>query len=376
MEYKIGQKYNNFLIVGKDKNNKNKLLCKCDMCGYITSKYKNNIARRGCGVCCKQIIINGYNDALTTNPELKKYVIDEKEFFNYAAISNHKVHAKCPDCGDVKITTIKDLTYNSYSCNRCSDKRSYPNRFMYNLLTQLKIEFEAEKSFKWSERKIYDFYIKEKNLIIEMHGGQHYKKGFSTFKGAVTLLEQKENDKKKEILAIKNKITNYIIIDSSISNIEYLRDSIIKSKLLKIIGIKENAINWKICDEFANKNITKEICLYYLKHPEYNTNELGVLYHLTKQTIISYLKKGTILGWCNYDPKLKMKDNGIKNSPFISKCIICDEHPNVIFKNAKEASEYIKAKDGIDLLINSIRRVASGERNSYKKYHFKYLTND
>lgn len=80
MKYKIGQKYNNFLIVDKDKNNKNKLLCKCDMCGYITSKYKNNIARRGCGVCCKQIIINGYNDALTTNPELKKYVIDEKEF--------------------------------------------------------------------------------------------------------------------------------------------------------------------------------------------------------------------------------------------------------------------------------------------------------
>lgn len=163
------------------------------------------------------------NDALTNNPDLKKYVTYEEEFRKYSHSSGCKVHAKCPLCGYIKLTSMRTLTNKSFSCDKCSDKRSYPNKFMFNLLSQLNMNFIPEKSFEWSNGKIYDFYLPKHNLIIEMHGGQHYKKGFSTFNSGLSLEHQEENDKLKKTMATDNGINKYIVIDSSESNLKYIK---------------------------------------------------------------------------------------------------------------------------------------------------------
>ena len=70
------------------------------------------------------------------------------------------------------------------------------------MLSQLNLSFDREKVFEWSEgdakkaykgRKRYDFYLPASNTIIEVHGAQHYEKGFEAI-GGRTLKEEQKND--------------------------------------------------------------------------------------------------------------------------------------------------------------------------------------
>jgi hypothetical protein len=61
-----------------------------------------------------------------------------------------------------------------FNCPACSDKRSRGEKFIYNVLKQVGSDFVIEKSFKWSNKRRYDFFIKDLNTIIEVHGSQHY----------------------------------------------------------------------------------------------------------------------------------------------------------------------------------------------------------
>lgn len=122
----------------------------------------------------------------------------------------------------------------------CSTKGigSFPERVTKALLNQLNIKYDYEKVFLWSEgdpthsykgRKRYDFYIPSTNTIIEVHGAQHYNKGFEAL-GGRTLQEEQKNDKQKYDLAVKNGISNYIIIDAHSSKLDYLYDSFTNNK--------------------------------------------------------------------------------------------------------------------------------------------------
>ena len=118
----------------------------------------------------------------------------------------------------------------------CSSKGigSFPERVTAAVLTQLNLSFDREKVFEWSEgdakkaykgRKRYDFYLPKSNTIIEVHGAQHYEKGFEAI-GGRSLKEEQKNDEQKRSLAIKNGITNYVVIDAHRSRFEFLKESI------------------------------------------------------------------------------------------------------------------------------------------------------
>ena len=71
-------------------------------------------------------------------------------------------------------------------------------------------------------------------------------------------------------------------------------------------------IDWDKCDEYALKNIVKEVCDYWKQHREINNKDITTTYlsnrfNRSSKTIIIYLKKGTKFGWCNYDPKEEKK---------------------------------------------------------------------
>ena len=42
------------------------------------------------------------------------------------------------------------------------------------------------------------------------------------------------------------------------------------------------------------------------------TKEVGEVFNLNRYTIINYLKRGTKIGWCNYDPKEEAKRSQFK----------------------------------------------------------------
>ena len=64
---------------------------------------------------------------------------------------------------------------------------------MYNLLKQLDIKFTKEYSPHWASGRKYDFYIPDKNIIIEMDGGLGH--GHKSFMGKITPEESKKIDK-------------------------------------------------------------------------------------------------------------------------------------------------------------------------------------
>ena len=83
---------------------------------------------------------------------------------------------------------------------------------------------------------------------------------------------------------------------------EYIKNSILNSKLNELFDLSK--VDWLKCEEFALKNIVKEVCEYWEK----NNNNENIIPHMTNifkcndNTIRNYLHKGNKQGWCNYKP--------------------------------------------------------------------------
>lgn len=159
----------------------------------------------------------------------------------------------------------------------------------------MNIYFIPEKSFNWSDGKIYDQYLPDFNAIIENHGKQHYEdvKVFNT-----VVDDQNKNDIYKKNIALDNGIKFYIELDCRESNFEYIKKSIMNSILPDILNFSENDIDWKYCDECSRKTIIKEICLKWNNHK--NITIISEEYNMDKHTISSYLEIGSNIRWCDY----------------------------------------------------------------------------
>lgn len=287
----------------------------CSKCGCISTKSQRElIAHPNCPVCCGKDIIPGVNDITAKAP----WMIDffqggVHEAKQYTPCSNVSIIPKCPICGKVSqnMAMINDIYRNgSFKCE-CSDHNSYPEKYMAQFLDQLGVDYNYQYSSckinPNAEYKIYDFYIAKYQMIIEAHGMQHYGNGFEYLNG-ITLEEIKKNDIIKEQIARENGIYNYIVIDARQSHSDYIKNSILKSQLPKILGFHEEDINWRECDIYATKNIVKEICMDYMDNL-LSIPELSEKYHRARPTIVKSLKKGYDFGWCYYDNKYR--DNSI-----------------------------------------------------------------
>jgi len=320
---------------------------KCLKCGNedIISEYNLN-RKQGCNVCCipsKKILI-GYNDIWTTNPLLASLFVDVKDGYKHTENSNKKTNFKCPNCGNIiKNIRIYTVCRRGLACRKCDDKISYAEKFMYNVLEQLLGDnFNSQKIFEWSKNKKYDFYIPNIKTIIETHGNQHYKEEFGRMgKKARNLEQEKNNDLKKKELALKNGIeeNNYIIIDCRKSELEYIKNNVLNSKLAKLYDLSK--IEWNDVEKYALSNLVKRACELWNSGIE-STIEIGKIMKMHYKTIRSYLKKGSIINWCNYDVKVS-KEKAIKKGGKVGKKVICLNNKK-IFNNINEACNFYHIK--------------------------------
>ena len=124
---------------------------------------------------------------------------------------------------------------------------SFPERFVSSVLNLLSIDYSREQIFTWSKNtdngtKRYDFYIPDRNAIIEVHGAQHYDGGFES-RGGRTLNEEQENDQFKETLALNNGIKDYIVINATSSSFDFIKTSILQNqKFCKLFNMA--CFNW------------------------------------------------------------------------------------------------------------------------------------
>ena len=398
----IGQTFKDnkrdFIIIDreykKDKDGVNRKYYKyhCNVCywneGWIEERNLKN--GNGCSCCGNKTVVKGINDIATTNPELIKYFVNEEEGYNYTYSSNKKVLCKCPNCNYKKEMKICDLYYKGFSCHQCSDGISYPEKIMYNLLKQLK-ENKLIKDFiyqysktnsKWCSKYRYDFYFKLNNeqYIIETHGGQHY---CNKTKFKRTLEEEQQNDKNKYNLAILNGIkpNNYIVIDCRLSNLDFIKNNIINSRLNEIFNL--NNIDWIKIGQYSEKSLVKEICDYWYLHDNINnegltTDYVGYVFNTTRNTIINYLKKGMKLGWCNYDIN-KERIKGIRKAS-LSRSIPIKILKNGILKGIFISSSELEKQSeilfGTKLNNSKISSVCNGKRKTHKGYTFKRISKE
>ena len=296
----------------------------------------------------------------------------------YTPCSNQQIDFKCPYCGKIKNTKISTL-YNNHGIGcGCGDGISYPNKFIYSILNQCNVDYKLEKKFNWSNNKRYDVYIKKISLIIENHGGQHYIKNGFEYMGGRTLKEEQENDKFKKEVALQNGIKYYIELDCRKSELEWIKDSVMNSKLPNLLNFKEEDIDWLACERYALKNIVKEVCEYQTNNSQLLINEIAKKFDLNTETIRNYLKKGNKLGWCNYIVKSKPNNPQVLLGTYnkkLSKKILCVEN-DMIFCGAREIVEKGNEIFKSQMYLKSIWKCCSGELNSYKGYHFKYITEE
>jgi len=269
----------------------------------INSFTNNTKAIRGSLNC------NQCNSVSITHPHLIKYFVNKNDPCKYSIGSHKNVLVRCPNCNNIRSIDIYKLFERNFSCPKCGDGFSFPNKFFYNVLIQLEIKFIREKTFEWCKFKIgnrdtigiYDFYfeLNKNKYIIEMDGEFHNKD--NTLNGQTKEIS-KLIDGIKENLAYENNI-EVIRIDSRKSELEYIKNNIINSNLATLF--KLNNIDWQECYKFACSSFVKIACDLWANIQ--NTAKLADKLNISIPTVIKYLKQGSKLGWCNYDSKRKSK---------------------------------------------------------------------
>ena len=343
---------------------------KCLIDGYIGKCTEVSMKSLNCPVCSNAVVLQGVNDIATTHPEYLPYIVNIKDSYKYTKSSGKQIKFKCKDCGNQKTMKISTFHNNGIMCNKCGDGRSYPEKFVFNLLKQLNLDFIPEKIFKWANKR-YDFYIVISNSIIEVMCNHHYGKGFN-FCGGRTLKEEQENDKIKIHLAYKNGITDYIIIEARISDLDYMKNSILESKLSQLYNLDN--INWLECHKFALSNRVKEACELWMNGLK-DTLKISKEMKIGRSQIWKYLKMGSKLNWCDYDSKWYIEDTRKRTKKIRSKRVEIFKNNESLgmFESVAELSRQSENIVGVKLLPSKISQVCNGKAKTHKRYTFKYV---
>jgi len=277
----------------------------CIECGNIDNISEDNIDNNiGCNVCAGKKVLKGVNDIWTTHPEIAKMLKYSERGHELSYGSGKSEIFICPNnCGyekEYKISTI----LKGFSCPKCGDGLSYPNKFAFNLLEQLNLDFTPEYNPKWIKPKKYDFYFEfdNKKIILEMDGrlGHGYDNNISN----LTAEESQAIDDYKDMKAKENGIE---VIRIDCYKREYIKNNILNSRLNELFNLSK--IDWDIIYKFALSSRVKEACDYW-NNGIINAKEIGNIMKLSRGTIIGYLKQGTKFNWCDYDSKTEMTKNG------------------------------------------------------------------
>jgi predicted transcriptional regulator/ribosomal protein S27E len=349
---------------------------KCLICDNRDILYETNIKKkRGCNVCSNRKVLRGYNDIHTTSPEFGELLWNSEDGYNYTVNSNKRIDFRCTNCRNrIKNKIIYNIYRNNLSCPKCSDGLSYPNRILYNVLIQTTYKFEFEYSPEWAikidhknkklnGKKRYDFFIPSINAVIEIHGRQHYTKAWDNSKR--NLEEEQDNDTLKKLLASEKGLL-YIPIKADISDLEYIKNNILSSKLVKLIDLSN--VNWDICEKESQKSLVKVACDYY-NEGNISTIEIAKLMNLSRTTITRYLKMGAKLKLCEYDAKKEIVKSGIENGKKNGKPVVRLTLNKTYLDEFESASE---AARQFDLYNDSVSNVCRGKQKTVGGYKWMY----
>lgn len=221
-----------------------------------------------------------------------------------------KLEWDCPECNNTFKESPCNIMSNRLSCPFCSDGLSYPNKFMYNSLYQIKDDLDflereynpdwCKFDFKGNERYgKYDVYfgINGQKYIVEMDGGLGH--GNKTHTNSVLtqdelLLIDSIKDKLAEDQGIK-----VIRIDCNYKTddkYEYILNNILNSDLKNIVDLS------KIDFDLSNKNSVNSLIVKVgeLWNQGLTAGQIRKELKIGEGTVTSYLKTASKIGVCDY----------------------------------------------------------------------------
>ena len=293
----------------------------CDLEHSWNALVSDVLQGHGCPYCCNQRVLIGFNDLWTTDPDIASLLTNLEDGYMYTRGSEAKLDFTCKDCGFISKHIINNATKYGAPCPKCSDGVSFANKFMFNASDQLQIDFECEYSIEGKDYR-YDFFLEDYNMIIEMHGKQHYE-GWNDKR---SLEEIQLIDKEKMIYAKNNGINNYIVVNSSKSDMDYISNNIIQSRLSELFDF--SIVDWRRCLFYASSSMVKHTAKLY--NEGHANTEIAKKLHVSMTTVWKWLKIAKDLNLCSYHPVNKFLDSMRK--------IICVTTLE-IFESLSEASQ-------------------------------------
>ena len=292
----------NIDIISQYVNNMSNINYRCKQCGFVDHSRADALYKyRPCRNCeGNGWITYGVNDFYTLRPDIAKYMEDQELAHKIGSNYKEYVWFICPDCGIRFKQKPTNAVKCGLSCPACSSGRSYPNKFMFNILKSVGIDFINEFSDSWTEGYLYDFMfeVRDNKYLIEMDGTFHFRdnpKSGTSIEGALL------RDENKNKLAKVNRY-DIIHVDCNYMNIneryEYVKNNILSSKLSELIGF--SVVNFDSCDILSQKSDFIRICEIY-DSGVHDIDQIREIIGLSSTAIIAHLKHSEEIGCSTYN---------------------------------------------------------------------------
>ena len=356
---------------------------KCNKCGNEDWMVETFLLSRksGCNCCLSRKVVPNINSIKVKSPWMIDLGVSEEDSINYTPQSSELIEITCPDCGKKSKKRINNIyKYKSIACS-CGDGQSYISKYIMSALDQLNIKYDTEVKYEWNKyvnpltnkesQASIDFVLYHNNREIPLEADGAFHRKDNGMNGQTKEMSE-YIDKQRD-----NNCLKYLKEETiRISDKGDIKENILNSKLNDIFDLSQ--INWNKCEEFALKNIVKEVCEYWNQKEEWETtvtiadnNEWGIK---SSPTIIRYLKKGAELGWCNYNAKEEKVKSAKKTTKYKYKPveIFKDGISLGVFESAKYLEEVSLELFGVKLNRKNISQVCLGQKQIHKGYTFKF----
>lgn len=281
-KHKVKDLYGNeYKVIGNYEHSQKPILIR-HICGYEYNVYPTHFLSGSylCPIC---------NDYVKLNTQSYKKLLERKYNYRFALLgeyqnSSSKVKLRCNDCGEEFELNAYHVLKNIACCPKCDKGISYPEKFFRSIFEQLGIEYIPEYSCKyarWCKKYRYDFYLPYFDMIIEVHGKQHYE-----YNCWNDLDKIKENDNDKQLLAVSN-VSHYIIIDARESSVNWIKRSIYNSDLIKYVDF--NNVDWEKAHNDSLSSINSKI--YVLYKQNFSTKDIAEKLNISLATVERYIKR-------------------------------------------------------------------------------------
>lgn len=235
------------------------------LCDVVLLKYEstNENIRRSVKIsyeCCSIVINTGNLQRVQLGGLLNKVSVKCPDLIGYfkngfqdakrcLSRSSYKYDLQCVNCKFEKRIRIQDFTRHGFACPKCSSGTSFPERFTVSLLDEMGFDYETQKRFEGKNWR-FDFYVPHLELVIEVHGAQHFNNAWTVKDEVVT------NDNKKRKFVKFELGLNYAAIDISVSEPYYAWSMLEQNDHLEphMQNISYDVVVERCNDSVLNKN--------------------------------------------------------------------------------------------------------------------------